>query len=121
LSSNAARAKGANSSPRMVWAFGLDRVHAKVRERRQHGRRVMDFMEFPEERDAMREIVIEPIAKLIGQKQQDRDRGAIDKGRQGRRRPRLEAAVSACATEWLTTSYDSSAQPNTRPNRKILK
>jgi hypothetical protein len=51
----------------------------------------MDFMEFPEERDAMREVVIEPIAKLIGQKQQDRDRGAIDIGRQRRRLPRPES------------------------------
>jgi hypothetical protein len=43
---------------------------------------MMDLMEFPQERYAVREIVIEPVAELVGQEQQDRDRGAIDIGRQ---------------------------------------
>jgi hypothetical protein len=47
-------------------------------------------VEFPEERDAVRQIVVEPIAKLVGQKQQDRDRGPKNIGRQRCRLPRPE-------------------------------
>jgi hypothetical protein len=65
-------------------------VHPKVGQRRQHGRRMMNFVEFPEKRYPVRQIVIEPVAKLVSQEQHDGDDGPGYERRQRRRRPRSE-------------------------------
>src|SRR5580658_2472540 len=45
----------------------VDGVHAKIRQWREHRRRVVDFVELPEERNSMGKIVIEPVTKLVGE------------------------------------------------------
>lgn len=45
---------------------GINRVDAQVGERRQHRRGMMHLMEFPQEGDFVRKVMVEPIGQLIG-------------------------------------------------------
>ena len=57
----------------------VHRVHTKIGERRKNFRRVVDLMEIPEHRDPVAQIMIDPVAKFVGEKQEHRhDRLAGD-------------------------------------------
>ena len=68
----------------------IDRMHAEIGQRCQHGRRMVHFVEFPQERDAVRQIMIEPITELVGQEQRDGDDCPERQRRQRRRRTGAE-------------------------------
>ncbi len=54
---------------------GMD---AEGRHRREHGRGMVNLVEFPHEGHAVAEVVVDPVAELVGQEQQQRDHRARD-------------------------------------------
>jgi hypothetical protein len=64
----------------------IHRMDAEVRHRRQHRRSMVNLVEFPEERNPVAEIMIEPVAELVGEKQRHGHDRAHDERRQRRRR-----------------------------------
>jgi hypothetical protein len=66
---------------------GVDRMHAEIRERGQHFRVVVHFVEFPQQRHLVTEpVMIEPVAELVGEKEHHGDDRSRHVSRQGRRR-----------------------------------
>ena len=68
----------------------IHRMDAEVRHRRQHRRRMVNLVEFPEERNPVAEIMIEPVAELVGQEQHHGDDRPRHERRQRRRRHRTK-------------------------------
>ena len=70
-------------------------MHAEIRQRREHLRGVVHFVEFPQQRHLVAEPVVEPVAELVGEEQHHGDDGARDVNGQRRRRDRTEQRVQA--------------------------
>ena len=73
----------------------VDRMHAEICQRRQHLGRVVHLVEFPQELDAVTQIVIEPVAEFISDKECDSDQRARQHAWQGRRLRRAEYGSQA--------------------------
>jgi hypothetical protein len=54
---------------------------------------MVDLMEFPEDRDLVGQVVIEPVGELVGQEEHDRDDGPADALIHGDRRRRSERPI----------------------------
>jgi enoyl-[acyl-carrier-protein] reductase (NADH) len=54
----------------------IDRMGAEIGERCQQLDGMVHFVEFPQERHLVAELVAEPVAELIGEEQHHRDGGA---------------------------------------------
>jgi hypothetical protein len=65
----------------------IDRMDAEGRDWRQHIRRVMHLVEFPQKRHPVTQIVMQPIAKLICEKQHHGERRDAWQIREARSQP----------------------------------
>ena len=69
---------------------GVEWVHAERGQRRQHFGGVMHLVQFPQRRDAVLEQMIDPVAELVAEEENQRDARALHELGQCRRRDRTD-------------------------------